>query len=63
MGAGEDDGVEVRGFGEWADGRRDRFGADTLAGELGLGELDQLGRAVADDGAVGRRMRAARSST
>ena len=27
--------------------------ADVLAGELGLGELDQLGRAVADDRAVG----------
>ena len=31
--------------------------ADRLAGELGLGQLDQLGRAVADDRAVGGELR------
>ena len=46
-------GLAEHGFG----GRTDRLDGDFLAGELGLGQFDQLGRSVADDRAVRRELR------
>ena len=56
MGAGEDDDVDIGAalrVEHWLRRCADRLDTDLFAGELGLGQLDQLGRAMADDGAVG----------
>ena len=61
VGAGEDDGVDPLAAGRVEHRLRRRASTastlTSLAGELGLGELDQLGRAVADDRAVGGEFR------
>ncbi len=56
MGAGEDDDVDRLALGQRAHRRQsvgDRGGVDRRPGELGFGQPDQLGAAVADDDAVG----------
>jgi hypothetical protein len=57
VGAGEDHRVHPfgAGLGEQGPGGAADFVTETrVSGELGLGQIDQLGRAVADDGAMAR---------
>ena len=60
MCARENDGVDPVASGcveHRLGGGTDCVQSDLLSGELGLGQLDQFGRAVADDGAVGSELR------
>ena len=60
MGAGEHnrvDAVPARRIEHRLGGRADVVDLNHPAAELGLGQLDQLGRSVADDRAVGGKLR------
>src|SRR6185295_20250296 len=60
MGAGKDNGVDSRAIGRlehWLRPVLNGVDPDRLPGELGFGQLDQLGGAVADDRAVAGELR------